>query len=662
MTEWLAGIEQFHFLRPWWLLAFPLCCLLAWRLTHISAARGNWSKVIAPALLPLLVKAGKDGQRLSRSGLILAGLLASVALAGPTWEKVPLPAHKKDSALVILFDLSPSMLASDLKPDRLTRARLKTIDLLNTYREGSVALVAYSGDAHVVTPVTDDNATLIALLPSLHPDIMPVAGSRPEQALERGLELAMNAGFLEGELLFVTDGMTREAIENIHSTLRSFPNFRLSILGVGTEDGAPVPLGEQGFARDSQGGIVIASLNSRELEGLATRNGGGFTPLTATDADIRYLSDQLGQRINTDTVALDRTMDTWQDQGYWLALLLVPFAIAAFRKGLLALVLVTPLIYSPDSRAEWWQDLWSTPDQQAYRALENHQPEQAASLFEDDQWRGIAQYRSENYEAAAGAFDGAQNADGHYNQGNALARSGQLAEAIDAYEKALEANPDMDDARHNKAIVEQMLRDQNRQDNAQSGGDKAPSGDQENSQSPEDGKPSDSGDQGEGQDQSGADGEQNQPDPGETDAQDRSGDPGDNSGDSRESSGQQPEQPAGAAGQTDSDLQNQSEDDGTPNRNQGRENSGKADEQDDLQPGAAGNGKTPAQDTDDVQPVAGDEMSDAENEALQQWLRRVPDDPGGLLRRKFDYESRQRFRNQPQRAPGPPDTFSEERW
>src|SRR5690606_26542419 len=209
MAEWLAPLADFHFLRPLWLLALVPLTALLW-LAHRHRERGGpWRRVIAPALLPLLVGDGDGptsrGRRLG-AAMAAASLLACVALAGPTWERIPLPANKQNSALVILFDLSPSMLAEDLKPNRLTRARLKTIDLLNRHREGSVALVAWAGDAHVVAPLTEDAGTLIALLPALEPDIMPEAGSNPELALEKGLVLAMNGGHLAGDILFVTDG------------------------------------------------------------------------------------------------------------------------------------------------------------------------------------------------------------------------------------------------------------------------------------------------------------------------------------------------------------------------------------------------------------------------------------------------------------------------
>src|SRR5690606_38883192 len=136
MTELIANLHQFHFLRSWWLCGFIVVIACAWLLQRRGRNPGPWSKIIAPELLPLLVQQGSEASVNLRPWVLLAGMLAVIALAGPTWNKKAMPVHKQEQALVILFDLSPSMLATDIKPDRLTRARLKTIDLLKEYREG----------------------------------------------------------------------------------------------------------------------------------------------------------------------------------------------------------------------------------------------------------------------------------------------------------------------------------------------------------------------------------------------------------------------------------------------------------------------------------------------------------------------------------------------
>ncbi len=176
--------SQFHLLRPLWLLALlpALALLLAlWR--QRQQAR-QWQQLVAPELLPHLLDANTSRTPARYLlALALVWLLAVIALAGPSWEKRPVAIEKNQQALVIILDLSPSMLSEDIKPSRLTRARLKIIDILQRRQDGYTGLVAYAGDAHAVTPLSDDSKTIINLLPDLSPQIMPLSGSNTEAAV-----------------------------------------------------------------------------------------------------------------------------------------------------------------------------------------------------------------------------------------------------------------------------------------------------------------------------------------------------------------------------------------------------------------------------------------------------------------------------------------------
>ncbi|MDH3997640.1 MAG: VWA domain-containing protein, partial [Desulfuromonadales bacterium] len=169
-------MSEFHFLRPdwFWLLAPALLLLLLlWRRQLRSR---SWQSVCDPQLLPhLLIGRSQRRSNWPLHMLLLALLLATTALAGPVWERQQVPLFRQDSALVLLLDLSLSMHAGDLKPDRLTRAKMKLHDILQQRREGQSALVVFAGDAFTVTPLTDDANTIIALLDSLEPGLMPVA-------------------------------------------------------------------------------------------------------------------------------------------------------------------------------------------------------------------------------------------------------------------------------------------------------------------------------------------------------------------------------------------------------------------------------------------------------------------------------------------------------
>jgi len=179
LDEMMLG---FHFLRPWWLLLLPCLMLILWYLRRARLQSRRWQSVCDAALLPHLL-ISESGVRQRRGVLLmvaLVGLLAITAMAGPAWKQLEQPVFRDQSALVLMLDLSRSMDATDVKPTRLTRARLKLIDMLKQRKEGQSALIVYAADAFVVSPLTEDAETIIAQISSLQTTLMPQQGSRPD--------------------------------------------------------------------------------------------------------------------------------------------------------------------------------------------------------------------------------------------------------------------------------------------------------------------------------------------------------------------------------------------------------------------------------------------------------------------------------------------------
>ncbi|RYZ83053.1 MAG: VWA domain-containing protein, partial [Proteobacteria bacterium] len=234
-------LSQFHWLRPLWLIVLVPAVLLVIFLWRQKRQAYQWQQLVAPELLPFLL----DGKTVQTKKsllwfLLLAWILSVIAIAGPSWIKRPIPVEKNQNALVILLDLSYSMISEDIKPSRIARARLKIADILRERKDGQTALVAYAGEAHTVTPISDDSSTIVSLLSSMHPNIMPLQGSNTEDAVERGIQLLHDAGAMKGDLLLVTDGVVPEAFEKIQ-TLLAGKKIHLNILGVGTTQPAPIP-------------------------------------------------------------------------------------------------------------------------------------------------------------------------------------------------------------------------------------------------------------------------------------------------------------------------------------------------------------------------------------------------------------------------------------
>ena len=617
MAEWLQGIADFHFLRPWWFAGLiPVALILAlyqWR----KRSAGNWETIINPQLLPFLMQ-GEHNNRTSANrrlmiGVISAWLLCCTSLAGPTWQQLPQPVHKQDSALVLIFDLSPSMLAQDITPSRLVRARFKLIDILKQRNEGFSALVVYGGEAHTVSPLTEDSNTIISLVPILHPSLLMEYGSNTEDAIDTAIKLAANGGYTQADLLLITDGVAASAFATIQSMLAAAGNYRLSILGVGTAQGAPIPYGNGSFVKDSSGAILIPKLDSSSLQRLASNGGGNYQELSADDQDIQQLLAGTEQLLPDATRELDRSFDLWDDQGFWLVILLLPILLLSFRKNILALLLLGPLLSQPQpAHASVWQDLWQTPDQQAAAALAAGDANTAQGLFENKQWRASAAYRAGDYETAINHFKQADSADGQYNLGNALAKAGNLDGAIEAYNQALAQQPDMEDALANRDLVEKLKQQQEQQ---QSSSDQEKNQEQEQNQQQQQNQ------------------DQQQSSDGQSSQNQQSNDK-----DQSQQGQQQPEQ----------DDNQQSE--------QAQQSESEKQQSEPEPESESESEKQQAQ-----QAQADDTLSDEEKQnqqEIEQMLRRVPDDPGGLLRQKFRYQSQQRALEQ--RRPKPPN--EQERW
>ncbi|MGV0034651.1 MAG: VWA domain-containing protein [Candidatus Azotimanducaceae bacterium WSBS_2022_MAG_OTU7] len=571
LTDILAN---FHFLRPEWFYALIPAVLLFTLLRYRQSHHSNWEKAIDPHLLPhILDNPNKVVSKSPLSLLLFAWILATIAISGPVWRKTAQPVHEREDALVVILDLTRSMLATDVKPNRLVRAKRKLIDLLELREEGVTALIVFAGDAHVVSPLTDDTKTIAAMIPALSPDIVPAPGSALAPALVKAVNLFRDGGTASGRILIITDEI-RDVVAS-QRVVREYRNtYPVSVMSVGTPEGAPVAMvsgrPEAGFLKDARGNMVVPNLNAKSLKDFADLAGGRYSPMTLTEEDLAYLLAEQPLAQNDAYHELERDFDVWFEEGPWLLLLLLPLAALGFRRGWvwgIALVLILP---TEDAKASLWDDLWKTRDQQALQAMAEGDVEAAAGLFENPEWKATANYRSENFEDAASQYGGVNTADAKYNLGNAFAKQGLLDEAIEAYDQALTLDPASEDAQFNKALVVQLLEQLKEQ--------------QEN------------------QDQDGEESEYSEGQQGE-------------------------EQEATSAEEQEDSLQELSEEE-------------KAQQEEDQEEEEEGEEQTvykPAEEETDP-------LDEEEKQALQQWLRRVPDEPGGLLRRKFQMQYEERLR------------------
>ncbi|WNZ86724.1 tetratricopeptide repeat protein [Pseudomonas sp. P108] len=565
-----------HWFRPWWLLLLPLLGWLIWQLWHRQKRAGRWQMILPPAFHATLLSGGNGrDSKLPWIALGVAWLLTILALLGPSWERVEQTSQKPADPLVVVLELTPEMLATDSPPTRLEQARRKLFDLLQARSDAQTAIVVYAGSAHTLVPLSDDLATSRNLLDALKPSLMPESGHRADLAVSKALALLKQGALGQGRILLIGSSLNEEERQGIRRAL-SGQSAQLLMLGVGTAEGAPIAQEDGSFLKDEQGAIRVPQLDSPALSAFLNSVGGEYHPARLDEADLGALGLLNGPRSLRDDGQTVR-LDTWADQGYWLLLPLLLLAACAGRRGWLFCL---PLLFClpQPSYAFDFEDLWLRPDQQGLHLLKQKRPAEAAQHFDDHQWQGVALYEAGDYSGAAQRFAEGSDARAHYNRGNALAKSGELEAAIDAYEQALEQQPDLRPAQTNKALVENLLK------------------------------------------------QKNAPPPAEPDNQpsEQQSLPGD--------------EPAPATAPPPA-VKSETQSEAQPSES--------ASEPPPTTPPQPGPNEIPGSDeeeqTDTVPTLrpSEDNLEGEQRQALEQWLGKIPDDPGELLRRKFWYEQQQ---------------------
>jgi Ca-activated chloride channel homolog len=603
---------DFTFIRPavLWLLIPALALFFIAFIKHKKQSADN---LIAPHLAPFIMN--ESNTKASQPLWLVAVFccLAIIFSAGPSFEEKQVPVFQSKSARVIVMDMSYSMYSTDIAPNRLMQSRFKALDMIELFKEGDTALVAYAGSAFTISPLTNDATTLTNLIPSLSPDIMPDKGSNVLAGLDMAKELLTQAGYIDGDIILVTDGIDQEEQIDITS-FTSNSSYRLNIYGVGTEQGAPIKLPEGGFLKDSYGQIVIPTINISRLKSLATRSGGKFALYQPSSSDIATFAPSANSELLKDE---KQSHALWRiDAGIYGLLILLPLGLYLFRSAaFIGAFLVLSVLPTQQASALELPSFLKNTDQQALDAYKNKDFERAVNA-DSSSLKGSALYQQGNFDAALEAFSKDKSATGFYNYANALAKSGQLEQAIDAYKQAQTLQPNFSEAADNQALVEQLLEQQQQQQQEGDSQDNQQQGENSDSQS-----------------------EQNQ---GEQ-SQEQQGEPGD------ESDTEQDQQSAESGSQ--SDKQNEPELQTQPQANQEQKQPEQTNEEqaENTQPQTAQQQTLTDEQKQNAQQQAAQaqtrELTNEEKEKAQQLnqlLRKVPDDPAILLRNKMQLEAQKR--------------------
>jgi Ca-activated chloride channel homolog len=428
MSEAAVALDAFHFLRPLWLLLLPLIGWLWWRVRRARTRRALPADGIAPHLRAALTVGAETRRRLRAIDGVALGLgFAAIGAAGPTWSRVPDPLVAQAAPVVVVLEVTPSMEGTDIAPSRLERAKQKIRDFLDLRGNARTALVAYSGSAHVVVPMSEDPSILVPYLEGLSPEVMPVEGAQAGRALDLAASLLAGED-APGTILFVVDGIDPADVDALEGA--SAPLSVLSMLPEATRD--------------------------RGLDALSAE----VVPARPDDGDVRRLDRLLNAAYRQ--ALLEDADQPWQDQGHWLAWPAALLMLLWFRRGWTmrwgALAMAGALAGPPGpARADGLADWFLTPDQQGEIAFRARDFGRAAELFADPLWRGYALYRDGQYEPAIEVLDRVETAQAAFIQGIAHIRSRGYRDGVRSFETALARDPNYPGAAENLEVARRIV-------------------------------------------------------------------------------------------------------------------------------------------------------------------------------------------------------------
>lgn len=493
-------LSQFHFIRPYWLL---LVIPFTWQVVvHLrNAATVKPQKMVLPKHLAKALAIGDAGwrKRLPIKFWSLGFCIAIVIAAGPTWQRQASPFGEDHAPLVILLDVSESMLQTDVQPSRLDRATQKISDLLAIRDGGKTALIVYSGSAHIAMPLTKDKAVFLPLLEAISPQIMPRKGKFAEYGLAEIDKLFEQEYFAtqSATVLWITDGVgtdTEKAFTDYFNILKKRPE-----LGSQGEANLPsdprlqlVVLGSGDNQREAD-----IEFQGGELSALASRLGGSYQQISVDNSDVIAINKLIERNIiiNSDSA------EPWQDMSYPLVFILVAIFLMWFRKGWTVqwcfvgmLMLTAPgqsiaddgaymattvsVIKEPTTELkkmqgikqaikQFWFDAWLTPDQQAQRYVNKGEYSKAAQAFTQPYSKAAAFYLAEEFKSAYIYFMRVDSADALFGAANSLAQQREYIAARQMYQQVVEKYPSYEAAQTNLNKIQKIIDDINRQSESQ---------------------------------------------------------------------------------------------------------------------------------------------------------------------------------------------------
>ncbi|USD63686.1 VWA domain-containing protein [Vibrio sp. SCSIO 43140] len=435
-------MDDFHFMRPeWLLLLIPFFLLIGHKLKQGQKVSGR-VKALPPHLRKaLLVGHGRWRQNTPVILLAVLGTLAAVVAAGPTWQRQMSPISEDNSALVVILDVSESMLQSDIAPTRLYRAKQKINQLIEQRNAGLTALIVYSGSAHLAMPLTKDTAVFKPLLDAIDTDVMPREGKFEHYSLSVVNTLLRNHAS-KATVLLVSDAINVNQLDGWQLYFDE-SGHQLLVWGMGSpKERVAMPMDED------------------SLEQLARAVGGEYLRFESDDSDIAALVD----KVSASSQLNGEDSEPWLDSGYALIWLMVPIYLLWARKGwvvqwCLPIVVLLSTFHAPSTYASDFSfiDVWMSKDQQGQYLYEKQDYIQAAEIFEDYHWKAESYYQAGEYKLAKHYYLRIDTLDGQLGVGACLARQKEYLKARDWYQSMLEQHPNHETIQTNLSLIVNII-------------------------------------------------------------------------------------------------------------------------------------------------------------------------------------------------------------
>lgn len=314
----LIQLQHFHFLRPNFFWVFVALVVILKFFSNRDDTLSVWRKVLSDTILTSLTVPGNSKHRISPHRLSLAlAFPVTIILMGPTWQQQPSPFSENNSALIIALDVSETMTQSDIQPTRLIRAKQKINELLKLRGDTNTALIAFSGTAHTVMPISNDSEMIRHFLDVLAPSIMPVSGKLPESILPLSASL-LDPTNVPGTLLVIGDGATEQTAEKFSAFFNQY-NHQLIVWPIGKSVDDPT--------LDKNSSII--PLQIAELKNIADKSHGRLVEMTLDKQDIL----QVNTYIEHNLVVVDDKSRPWLDAGYPFIFIAAGIFLFWFRRG-----------------------------------------------------------------------------------------------------------------------------------------------------------------------------------------------------------------------------------------------------------------------------------------------------------------------------------------